>query len=337
MRAVFLLAAAVLAAGCGGADETGPDDRVAGTTAAAVDTRPAPAEVRWVGRGLDWVRGLQRESEELMREVDALDRGRTDDVGPSLAAIGAIDERCTEPELDRPVTRRLASLHEKLLHVCYEIGGAVESLRIALDPPEYSPPNSAQTRADIREFVTHWKRGFQLARAAGREAAAYAPTNARPLPERDRGDGSHVAPKLGRAAATLAGEEAVVQCWSKADWARVLEETARFLNEPFDEGTAGFVVFGDHRINLPPDVCATLERGGGDAEARAFAVATLAHEARHVAGTVNETTATCQSIEDLPKAARLLGLGQAAGRDLAALFRERIRPTLPPAYRSFDC
>jgi hypothetical protein len=331
---VKAVAAAVLGlviAGCGGG---GSPERASATKTPPSD-RVTPAEVRWVGRALDWTKELQAESEELMRLVIALDEGRTDDVGSTLAAIDVIDDRCTEPRLDRPVTRRLVTLHERLLHLCYHVGGAVEYLQVALDPSPGWNVTSASVQADIREFHKNWKRGLELARQAGRDAAKYAPTNARKLSS--RGSGSHVSRPLGRVASELAGEEAVVQCWSARDWRRMLSETGRFLNEPATSDTAGFVLFGDHRINLPADVCTTLERGRGDDVNRAFALATLAHEARHVSGTVNETTATCQSIDDLADAARLLGLGGAEGRELAAVFRERVLPTMPRAYRAFEC
>src|SRR5437870_3833377 len=60
--------------------------------------------------------------------------------------------------------------------------------------------------------------------------------------------------RLERIASALAEKSGEVRCWSRADWLRLLRQTAPTL--PSD--AIGFAGIGGRRINLGPSVCGAL-------------------------------------------------------------------------------
>jgi hypothetical protein len=154
-------------------------------------------------------------------------------------------------------------------------------------------------------------------------------------------------PTLSRAASVLAGRAAIVRCWSQRDWQR---HTAKLTKEFPGMGTLGpwrsYTSRNLREINVPPAICAELAslvgrqatiRRDASADARAWSLESLAHEAQHVAGILSESQAECYGMQETPRAAGLLGLTQREGRYLARAYWKRWYTRLEPPYSSTDC
>ncbi len=149
---------------------------------------------------------------------------------------------------------------------------------------------------------------------------------------------SRVEPVLGRAASALAGRTVEVRCWSAADWPKVT------VLDPVETG--GFADLATGTVNLPPSVCAPLDRLAygpthrfGKATWEDVAAAhVLAHEAAHLgAAGPSEARAECDAVQTTTRAAELLGVDAAYARWMASLDWTHLYPDLPGSYRSPDC
>ena len=76
---------------------------------------------------------------------------------------------------------------------------------------------------------------------------------------------------------------------------------------------------------------------GDDVQRTAWAVNTLAHEAIHLRGILEEGTTECYAVQHLALAAQRLGATPAQAQNLALLHWETGVPQLPDQYRSPDC
>jgi hypothetical protein len=139
-----------------------------------------------------------------------------------------------------------------------------------------------------------------------------------------------------------------IVCSPPDEWQAVEHDE---LGDAGDLILAGFVHAGDPTITLAPPTCLALERlladpglaclveeetvcPFGSVEA-AFALATLAHEAQHVAGIADEATAECYALQHVDEVARAIGMpaDQAAA---IAPFVDHAEIT-PPSYTSPEC
>jgi len=69
----------------------------------------------------------------------------------------------------------------------------------------------------------------------------------------------------------------------------------------------------------------------------AMGVHTLAHEAMHLQGVINEAKAECYGLQQVPRVAERLGATPEQAHALAVFSYRAIYPQLPNAYRSPDC
>jgi hypothetical protein len=166
------------------------------------------------------------------------------------------------------------------------------------------------------------------------------------LPARpERISESRIDARLGHVAAVLSALGTEVWCWSPSDWkARVLEVARR----PEDRlGSWRAYTHGRPRlIHVSPEVCAQLTKltrlrvplaTDESADSLAWSVATLAHEAQHVAGISNEVEAECYGMQSFARAARLLGRSARESRYLASVYWKHWYVWLAPWFRSREC
>lgn len=145
---------------------------------------------------------------------------------------------------------------------------------------------------------------------------------------------SRIDPVYSKIASAISKKDTTVQCWSKADWARLHSEWA--LYEPVRGGltnTLGYVRTDESTvIELAPDVCARLDllyytgkrpTAPGQMRLIAQAIETLAHESIHVFGFLSttygseaETYAECYALQFMQYTARSLGLLPAYSKQL---------------------
>lgn len=153
---------------------------------------------------------------------------------------------------------------------------------------------------------------------------------------------SRVEPKFTDAAKELTGGDTEVRCWSPADWRAVASAGSPYDED--DEGAielAGFVA-DDLKIHLAPDICDGLVQlaygkvDGGDADV-AFAVAALAHEARHTMGEQREDRTECWAVQNAERMARLLGADEKTAAELAEVYWKEVYPLGEPPYFSEAC
>jgi hypothetical protein len=187
--------------------------------------------------------------------------------------------------------------------------------------------------------------------AGARDARTFATLATRCLAEVDgweRAVGPIERAYSGPAAAAADIPPPPIVCSRPQDWQAI--ERAE-LGEDAGLILAGFVNAGDPTITLAPPTCLALERllaeralpclvdmeavcGSGSVE-EAFALATLAHEAQHVAGVADEATAECYAVQRVDDVARAIGLAE----DEAAAIGPFVRHAEinPPEYRSPEC
>jgi hypothetical protein len=160
-------------------------------------------------------------------------------------------------------------------------------------------------------------------------------------------DESHTDPLLDRAARAVAGKPVKVRCWSPYDWPRLLAETNAIDDRvtPKSVDILGFASAGGDAVDLSTGVCYYLqliELGGYSAVNGSTtpyagnALATLAHEAEHAHGVVNEADTECYAIQKIPTVASVLGLTPRQGRIFAdAVWK--LYPDEPPGYHTTAC
>lgn len=158
---------------------------------------------------------------------------------------------------------------------------------------------------------------------------------------------SGVDPGLSRAASVLAGRRAIVRCWSRNDWQRHLSKLAKaFPSLGKFSSWRAYTSTNLVEINLPPAICAELTslvhrrapiRSDASADVLSWSLESLAHEAQHVGGILSEARAECYGMQELQRAAGLLGMTQREGRLLASVYWQRWYAALKPPYWSNEC
>lgn len=151
---------------------------------------------------------------------------------------------------------------------------------------------------------------------------------------------SHEVPALAHVVSVLAGRTTTVNCWSNADWNRMIAAQVKsgYLRLA---NAAAFTNIGLHQVQVSPYVCETLakvlaHRPAGELDT-ALAVEVLAHESRHAAGISNEARAECGGMQRTPRAAELLGIPAARAQRLMHVFRGTVYPSDAPEYKSATC
>jgi hypothetical protein len=96
-------------------------------------------------------------------------------------------------------------------------------------------------------------------------------------------------------------------------------------------------------VHLSPEVCAELAKLaagapiGREADALAWSVAALAHEAQHVRGLRDEAVTDCYGMQTIEGAALTLSRNVDEGRALAKRYWRRWQPWLDEPWRSDEC
>ena len=156
---------------------------------------------------------------------------------------------------------------------------------------------------------------------------------------------SRVEPRFGRIASALAGKDVEVRCWSEQDWDRLMREERTYTRGQLGSDTLGFAGIHGSRVNLAPDVCASLVGlAYDDARPRdeasmlliAAAVVTLSHEPQHSKGIVDEAVAECNAIQYANRTAVKLGVERAYANALVRTYWRHYDEELGH-YRSNEC
>jgi hypothetical protein len=157
---------------------------------------------------------------------------------------------------------------------------------------------------------------------------------------------SHADPLYGRIVSTLAGHPTRVYCWSQADWATRLAELRALFPEADPLGPwRAYTRLEPLVVHLSPEICAQLARvtkpvpleETGSVDALAWAVHTLAHEAQHARGILDEATAECYGLQTTADAAIQLGRSRKDAAYLAAVYWKHWYVWLGDRWRSSEC
>lgn len=157
---------------------------------------------------------------------------------------------------------------------------------------------------------------------------------------------SHQDARLAHVVAVLAGRGVVVYCWSNADWLRRQRSWRRPPLDPLGPWQAYVSYEPVVTVNLGPNLCSELDELAKRREpvwrarypdALAWSVQSLAHEAVHVAGHLDEATAECWGLQTTALAAVELGRTLEEGRFLAERYWRRTYPLHSAPYWSSEC
>lgn len=261
-------------------------------------------------------------------------------VTTSRAENGTGDER-----------RYVSDVGEWLTNAAGTAGDCRASLEdIAGKPPS---PRMETVAAEAADVCRAFQRGDADAEARSNEVVQdlfgyeFAFGESGRLPTRGgKTETSRIEPLFSKVATQLTGKRTEARCWSPRDWQRVAAEGTPYVEgEGGANELAGFAAVDDFRLQLAPDVCAPLVRlaygkheDEWDDDAQiAFAVGTLAHESRHRGGISLESVTECYAMQDLRRAARLLGTSQAYADGLAEFYWREVYPENTGPYFTKDC
>lgn len=145
----------------------------------------------------------------------------------------------------------------------------------------------------------------------------------------------HLENRAASAAGELVGLDVDVSC---------VTLLGEFTNEHYTH--AGWVNWDENgdteqRTVLSYETCQGLRHyladPGTDNLDAMYAVHTLAHEARHMAGTTNEAETECETHQRTAAMARLLGANDTQARKLAVTVWTETYPHMPEGYTSSEC
>jgi hypothetical protein len=168
------------------------------------------------------------------------------------------------------------------------------------------------------------------------------------LPEHQAAYVAELERVLAEPATGIAGREATAHCAGSAGWPE----------RDGEERVLGYVRQGESRIHLAPEVCHALHvllhlesppeleclehsrtddrrRCPPDVELLVRSLSTVAHEAQHVAGVVDEAEAECYGLQEAHRVGERLGLEPRTAH-LAAWYAWSF-PQTPPDYQSPEC
>jgi hypothetical protein len=295
-------------------------------------------ERRWVRDYNRWLDGTQRaggNAEEVRSRILGGGGGTRADYDKVVAPLRECRKRFDNRVGDAP-SARLQAVQELALGACAEYQRAARAESRAFD----GPPGDF-----LLESEAAVSRGNGAWLEAERKLESLFAWN-RSLPKRTgEVEMSRVEPLFSRVASALANRPVTVRCWSAADWPEVLGEWKAFTTD--DHDVIGFVASFDRgRLSLAPDVCRGLAAlsygharptGGPKRRELADATETLGHEAEHLVSPGTEAETECYGMQDIRKAARLLGADRAYADGLAELFWHELYPENSPDYRTPLC
>ncbi len=355
----FVTAVAALTVAACSSESSGPEAKPAtagagtGTASheeepAVEDKPPSKAEVRWVGRLVDWSLTIAEPVEVAGAAIEPL--GNREPLGPAerrtltqaLTQIGGCGEAYEHLAGDAP-TKRLADVAETMRDACDAYAEGARYAGEALD-------DRSDTQA-TEDWVAAWTNAEKLVSSSSDIFADYQPSNLRRIPT---GKGVTRATRVESVFTNVvrqmtpddSPDPPEARCWSKRDWTRLIDQTKVWSNGRVSENVAGFTGYADYRMNLAPEVCEALvdfryrrarptdERG---MVLMAFAVNVLVHEAQHARGVIAEAAAECYSMQRIRDATRRLGANRAYADELAEIYWRVVYPLAPPAYRSPEC
>jgi len=317
----FALAALVLAlAGCGGAE------------------RPAGPglgrdELAWIRELSAWLHGFERDVGRAESLREALLGGRRSERPAYERAVDQV-RACADrfdDEVGPPPANRLRAPAQLLRESCRAYARAETDGLSAFDgDPGDALVSASRAVSRAADLFLRGTNGLESAFAWNR-----------PLPHAGGETGrSRVEPRFSRVASEIALRPVEVRCWSNEDWSRVRDEFRAYKEVAFDPSAFVSDVDRGH-VNLAPWICAhlvdlayarELRHGSGGLDT-ADAVDTLAHESEHVVapeGTEAETE--CYAMQEVGRAARLLGAPAAYAEELAARQWREAYPRLTPEY-----
>ena len=141
--------------------------------------------------------------------------------------------------------------------------------------------------------------------------------------------------RLAHAAGQLVGHAVEVHCQTTGE---------EFVHVGSELGSVRWDADGrpERRTVISRETCNALQDyldagGKRPTPEQVVAVHVLTHEARHLAGTLDEAGAECEAVQRDAVTARLLGASAADAHRLARLYWAADYPSMPDAYRSSDC
>ena len=157
---------------------------------------------------------------------------------------------------------------------------------------------------------------------------------------------SRVDPRVALVVSLFSHSRVEVRCWSPEDWQRRTSALTRRTGLERLGAWRAFTTSDRRAIELSPQVCTGLTMladehyaigSGAWADALAWSLAALAHEAQHASGVWNEARADCYGMQSIPIAARVLGRTAAEGRYLATVYWKHWHVWHGPRYHSREC
>lgn len=325
--ATAALATALALPGCGGSENAvAPGGERAGATATEAREGWASAkELRWLRDYGAW----QEQFEAFIARV-----AETTEANGLAAALTPLTgcAQMFENDVGSPPTDRLRRVGALVMRACADWQQAGSA---AMSPSHEGDGERDDVKVRIRRALR------TMAAANG----LLPPGEAQPLERGEPSESqSRVVPSLSRIASRLAGQRAQVRCWSRQDWIRLVREERELSVSRVDRRSAGITSIAAARINLRPELCASLaalaagkpRRPGRETDDAAFALLVLAHEAQHAAGVTDEVLADCRGLQTMARAGIMLGLPAGDARSLARAYW-RLYPRQPRIYVSREC
>ena len=348
LRLAVVAVALVATGGCGDSearDEAARSQERTRTAHVSLEQEPATREeTRWVGRVVDWALGIG-EPLEVVASISAASAGATPtgearaELEDALAEIADCSTALGETAGEAP--------SERLTNVADQVQAACEHFEAGAEAAKELLAGGGSAEALNAAWQREWEQASSLVDGASEAIVDYQPGNARDLPVRKGPTKeSRVEPVFGTVTGELVDDEVEARCWSEDDWNGLVREMSAFTNGRIGVNALGFTGLGDDRVNLAPVICDGLValhyrrlRPSGDDEELgvALAVGTLAHEAHHARGVVNEAAAECYGMQHVRDLARRLGADGAYADRLASVYWSTVYRAAPDVYRSREC
>lgn len=297
--------------------------------------KPGPSKLKgWADRPeVLWLRDLVSWSEAFDRALLELDEvpDDPDELERKARPVSDCAKRLRRQVGSAP-TERLARTLDLLEKACAHYGRAADLL-----------VQAARGGGGEQQAVLRASQGRRLFE---RVYVMLPPGGTQALPVMEaKSSESKIDALYGRVVGEIADDRNEVRCWAEADWPRLIGEENVVLGGSITKDVSGFTRIGTGRINLSPPACRELDRlaydreqpESSDAKLRvALGVATLAHEAQHAKGVIEEDEAECYGMQSLRAAAVSLGADAGYANELAEAYWSSY-PEHPPEYRSDEC
>jgi hypothetical protein len=332
----------LIAAACAG-DLTRTDEESAGLVAKRASSEAALRKAR---KRLEKAKRTVRKSQARLRDAERSFHSSRRELRAARSALEDFDAAHPERALPPRLYARwqvLLARYEKELAVYQPLN---EAYRQALGKHNHlinaHNRRIADVNRNIRGLNRLGRRHATLSRGYRRDVARCLAANSEGVTAQ-REHVQTLEERLGDVATVLAGRTAGAKC-SLTRWSR-------------KETISGYVRGDSALMHLAPGVCLALYRlvvlgekpdlaclprsrktgipsCSTRAEETVFAISTVAHEAEHIGGVENEVRAECFGLQQVPEAARALGLDRGARN--VAWYAWRFSQS-PKTYRSKEC